>query len=240
MSARLLPGAADALPGQCAVCRAWPAAPLCEACVVQFAQPHLRCGTCAIPLASPIGQCGACVRQPPPLDTCVAAVHYAFPWSALLIEFKFHGNPGWAAALATLMRSAPWVEPALDQATLVLPMPLSRQRLRERGFNQSLELARRLAPGKVDTGILLRTQHTTPQSALGRAERLRNVQYAFAVEPGRAHALNAARVVLVDDVMTSGATLFAAARTLREAGAQHITGLVLARADPPWQGEDTG
>ena len=208
--------------------------------MVQFAQPRLRCGTCATPLASAIGQCGACVRQPPPLDTCVAAVHYAFPWSALVIDFKFHGNPGWAAALATLMRSAPWVEPALDQATLVLPMPLSRQRLRERGFNQALELARRLAPGKVDAGLLLRTQHTAPQSALGRAERLRNVQHAFAVEPACVHALNGARVVLVDDVMTSGASLFAAARTLREAGAQHITGLVLARADPPWQDEDTG
>ncbi len=240
MPVHLLSGATRALPGQCAVCQAWPSAPVCEACVVQFAQPGMRCATCATPIASAIGQCGACVRQPPPLDTCVAAVHYAFPWSALVIDFKFHGNPGWAAAFATLMRSAPWVEPALDQAMLVLPMPLSRQRLRERGFNQSLELARHLAPGKVDAGILLRTQHTAPQSALGRTERMRNVRHAFAVEPARTHVLQGARVVLVDDVMTSGASLFAAARTLREGGAQHITGLVLARADPPWRSDDTG
>ena len=233
MSARLLLRAAQQLPAQCAVCKAWPAAPVCEACVVQFAQPSMRCTTCATPLASAIGQCGACVREPPPLDACVAAVHYAFPWSALLINFKFHGHPGWAASLASLMRSAPWVEPALDQATLVLPMPLSRQRLHERGFNQSLELARQMAPRKVDAGMLLRPVHTVPQSALGRVERMHNVQHAFAVEPARAHALQGARVVLVDDVMTSGASLFAAARTLRDAGAHHITGLVLARADPP-------
>ena len=233
MPAHLLHSTTRQIPGQCAVCMAWPAEPVCEACVVQFAQPRLRCSTCATALASAIGQCGACVREPPPLDACVAAVHYAFPWSALLLNFKFHGQPGWAAGFATLMRSAPWVEPALDQANLVLPMPLSRERLRERGFNQSLELARQLAPRKVDSAILLRTLHTMPQSALGRAERMRNVRHAFAVEPGRAHVLDGARVVLVDDVMTSGASLFAAAQTLRDSGVRHITGLVLARADPP-------
>ena len=206
--------------------------------MVQFAQPQMRCSTCATALASATGQCGACVREPPPLDACVAAVAYAFPWSALLLNFKFHGDPGWAASFATLMRSAPWVEPALEQADLVLPMPLSRERLRERGFNQSLELARRLAPCKVDSGILLRTLHTVPQSALGRAERMRNVRHAFAVEPARASALDGTRVVLVDDVMTSGASLFAAARTLRHSGARHITAMVLARADPPAHHDD--
>ena len=233
MPAHLLHSTIRQLPGQCAVCMAWPAEPVCEACVVQFAQPRMRCSTCATALASATGQCGACVREPPPLDACVAAVAYAFPWSALLLNFKFHGDPGWAASFATLMRSAPWVEPALEQADLVLPMPLSRERLRERGFNQSLELARRLAPRKVDSGILLRTLHTVPQSALGRAERMRNVRHAFAVEPARASALDGTRVVLVDDVMTSGASLFAAARTLRQSGAHHITAMVLARADPP-------
>ena len=238
MPAHLLHSTIRQLPGQCAVCMAWPAEPVCEACVVQFAQPRMRCSTCATALASATGQCGACVREPPPLDACVAAVAYAFPWSALLLNFKFHGDPGWAASFATLMRSAPWVEPALEQADLVLPMPLSRERLRERGFNQSLELARRLAPRKVDSGILLRTLHTVPQSALGRAERMRNVRHAFAVEPARASALDGTRVVLVDDVMTSGASLFAAARTLRHSGARHITAMVLARADPPAHHDD--
>ena len=112
-------------------------------------------------------------------------------------------------------------------------MPLSTQRLRQRGFNQALELARQLAPDKLATGLLLRIRDTPAQSALGRTQRMRNVRDAFAVEPLRRAELSGARVVLVDDVMTSGASLFAAATALRQAGARHVTGMVLARADPP-------
>ncbi len=227
----LLKGISAQLPSQCAVCRAWPAHPVCEACVVQFAQPQARCRTCALPLNSGTSQCGACISQPPPLDACVAALAYEYPWSRLIVEFKFRARPGWAASFATLLRSVPWVEPALENAALVLPMPLSMQRLRERGFNQALELARQLAPGKTDHGLLLRVQDTPPQSALKREQRLRNVQHAFAVEPMRIAALAGAKVVLVDDVMTSGASLYAAASALRAAGAVHITGIVLARAE---------
>ena len=220
-------------PSQCAVCRAWPAQPVCEACVVRFAQPQSRCRICALPVSSEVTQCGACVRKPPPLDTCVAAVAYEYPWSGLIVEFKFRARPGWASSFATLLRSTPWVEPALEKATLVVPMPLSAQRLRERGFNQALELARQLAPAKTDHSLLLRILDTPPQSALKRAQRLRNVQHAFAVEPLRANALVGANVVLIDDVMTSGASIYAAAATLRAAGAAHITGIVLARAELP-------
>lgn len=163
----------------------------------------------------------------------MAAVTYEYPWSRLILEFKFGGRPGWAASFATLLRSAPWVEPALEKAGLVIPMPLSVQRLRQRGFNQALELARQLAPGKSGQGLLLRIQDTPPQSALKRAQRLQNVQHAFAVEPLRAGELSGASVVLLDDVMTSGASMYAAAATLRAAGAAHITGIVLARADLP-------
>lgn len=221
------------LPSQCAVCHAWPAQPVCEACVVRFAQPVPRCRTCALPVVGAIDRCGACVRSPPPLDACVAAVTYEYPWSRLIVEFKFGARPGWAASFATLLRSAPWVEPALESANLILPMPLSAQRMRERGFNQAYELARQLAPGRQGHGLLLRIKDTPPQSALKRAERLHNVRHAFAVEPLRVAELAGARVVLVDDVMTSGASIYAAAHTLRSAGVAHITGIVLARADLP-------
>lgn len=139
--------------------------------------------------------------------------------------------PGWSATLAGLLRSMPWVEPALEAADLLLPVPLSRQRLQQRGYNQSLELARQLAPAKTAPGLLLRIRDTPPQSSLQRAERLRNVQGAFAVEPLRQTEVRGKRVVLIDDVMTSGASLFAAAQALRDAGAAHITGLVLARTE---------
>lgn len=184
-----------------------------------------------MPVPAGVPRCGACVTTAPPLDACLATVGYAWPWSHCVAQFKFGGQPGWAGALATMMRSAPWVEPALEQANRVLPMPLARERLAERGFNQALLLAQRLAPEKTDASLLLRTRHTPAQSALKRAERLRNVQGAFVVEPLRAHEIRGQRVVLVDDVMTSGASLHAAALALRQAGAVHVTALVFARTE---------
>lgn len=226
-----------ALPSQCMVCRAWPSQPVCEACVVRFAQPVPRCPTCALPVpasrdAGP-RQCGECLKSTPPLDACFAAVSYAYPWSDCIASYKFNSNPGWSAVLATLLRSAPWVEPALERCDLLVPMPLSTQRLRERGFNQALELARHLAPDKTDATLLLRIRDTPSQLALKRSERQRNVKGAFAVEPLRASSVRDQRMVLVDDVMTSGASLFSAAHALREAGAAHITALVIARTDDP-------
>jgi ComF family protein len=231
MFSGLLTRLVQALPSQCLVCHAWPAQAVCEHCVSRFAQPLPRCFTCAVPLPSPLRQCGACIKAHPTLDACLAAVPYAFPWSDLIVGFKFHQQPGRAGAFALLLRSTPWVEPALDEADLVLPMPLSRERLQSRGFNQALELARRLAPDKVDSGVLLRIKDTPPQSALKRAQRLQSVQDAFAVEPLQALRLRGARVVLVDDVMTSGASLFSAARVLRAGGAAHITAVVIARTE---------
>jgi ComF family protein len=229
MVAGLFKGFSARLPSQCLVCHAWPAQAICERCVSQFAQPVARCRTCALAVPPSIEQCGTCMRQHPALDACFAAVAYAYPWSGLVLDFKFHAQPGLAAALALLLRSAPWVEPALDGADLVLPMPLSPERLRARGFNQALLLARQLAPDKADSQLLLRLRDTPAQHTLGRTERLTSLAGAFAVDPLGFDRLRDARVVLVDDVMTSGASLFTAAQTLRQAGAVHITGLVIAR-----------
>ena len=219
------------VPSRCAVCGSWPSARLCEACVARFAGPEPRCTTCARVLPGPARQCGECVLTPPPLDQCLAAVHYAYPWSDCITHFKFDDDPAWVGPLAALLRSAPWVEPALDAADLVLPIPLYPARLRARGFNQAQLLAQALAPSKYRRDLLLRIRDTPPQSGLGRAARLRNLHGAFAVEPLRANELQARRVVLIDDVMTTGASLHAAAAVLRQAGAAHITGLVLARTE---------
>jgi len=220
-----------ALPSQCALCHAWPARPLCDACVARFAQPVPRCRTCALRVPAGVSQCGDCLRHPPALDACLAACDYAWPWSDCIARFKFQGEPGWAAPLATLMRATPWAEPALESADLVLPMPLFAQRLRERGFNQALELARRLAPTHCDATLLLRVRDTPPQAGLPRAQRLRNLRGAFALAPLRAGRVKGRRVLLIDDVMTTGASLSAAAQVLRAAGAIHIGALVLARTD---------
>jgi ComF family protein len=219
------------LPSRCAVCHAWPAEPVCEACVTAFAQPVPRCETCALPVPSGMRQCGACIKTKPPLDAAMAAVSYDYPWSLLVSEFKFREHTGWARTFASLMRSTPWVEPALDEADLVLPMPLSRQRMAERGYNQATLLAQALGTGKIDTTLLVRVLDSPPQRTLPRKERLVSVQNAFTVDPLKAHLLPGKRVVLVDDVMTSGASLHAAAHVVRRAGADHITAMVFARTE---------
>lgn len=222
-------GIAARLPSRCEVCRSWPSRPVCPACVARFAQPGPRCGRCALAVPAGVSECGACLREPPPLDACHAALDYAYPWAGLITRFKFHGEPGWAGPLAERMRHCAPLMAALDSAEIVLPLPLARARLAERGFNQALELARRLAPATVDARLLLRTRETAAQAALDRAQRLRNVDNAFAVEPLRAAQVAGRAVALVDDVMTSGASLHAAARALRQAGARSVTAVVLAR-----------
>ena len=231
MLRHLLQGLSRRLPSQCAVCHAWPAQRICEACVAAFAQPVARCTTCALPVPPGVRQCGACTLQPPPIDACLAALPYAYPWSGLVADFKFNQQPGWAASFAVLLRAAPWVEPALEAADLLLPMPVSKERLRDRGYNQAHVLAGALDGPKLAHGLLLRVLDTPPQRTLPRSERLSAVQHAFAVDPLAAHRLRNKRIVLLDDVMTSGASLHAAARVLRGAGAAHITALVLARTE---------
>ena len=150
-----------------------------------------------------------------------------------MAQYKFQADPAWATTLARLLQSTPWAEPLVDAADWVLPIPLSVQRLRERGFNQALLLARALAPDKTDATLLLRLHDTQAQSSLGRAQRLRNLQGALAVDPLRASTLQGRSVLLVDDVMTTGATLQAAALVLRQAGACAVSALVFARTPAP-------
>lgn len=232
----------DSLPSLCAVCHAWGKRPVCDDCIARFAQPLVRCRSCALPLPGAAGsrerlQCGACLRNPPPLDECIAAVSYAYPWDGLITRFKFHAHPGLAHLLASLLRSAPWAEPALDTARWLLPMPLATGRLRERGFNQAHELAKHLTTGPraavLDANMLLRIRETAAQNTLRRSQRLSNVRAAFAIDPLRANLLRGQRVVIVDDVMTSAASIHAAATVVREAGAASITALVVARTDEP-------
>nr|WP_300553215.1 ComF family protein [Limnohabitans sp. Rim8] len=219
------------LPSRCAICHDWPHAPVCEGCITHFAQPQNRCPQCALPWPHVGRPCPVCQDQASPLDICLAAVTYAWPWVDLIARFKFQQQAGWSHALATLMMSTPWAEDILDKADLVLPIPLSAQRLAFRGYNQSWELAKQLSPSKADVQMLLRTRDTPSQRQLPRHERLANLVDAFAVEPLRAGQLRGKRVVLVDDVMTTGASLHMAARVLRQAGAVHVSALVLARTE---------
>lgn len=217
-------------PGQCLICRAWPAATLCQQCVTRFAAPQPRCASCALPVPAGVTRCGACLRRPPPMDGCLVAVRYGWPWTRCIAQFKFQQDPGLAAPLAALLAAAPGVAQALAEADYVLPLPLSTERMAERGYNPAQLLARQLAR-RARADVLLRPRHTPPQHGLPRAERLKNVRGAYAVNPLKAPLLQGRRVALVDDVMTTGASLREAAATLRKAGAAHITAIAFARTD---------
>ena len=180
-----------------------------------LAPTRLRCGRCALPLPeslrvlpAPLGsqasaRCGACLSAPPPLAHCLAAVDYGWPWHALLARYKFQGRSGWARTLAARMRASPGATELLADAQVVLPMPISQERLAERGYHQAWLLARALSPDKSDEGLLLRIRHTPSQRGLPRSERLANLRGAFAVEPLRAQTLRGRSVLLVDDVDTA-------------------------------------
>lgn len=224
------------IPSQCAVCKAWPSnGMVCEPCITRFAQPVRRCTGCALALkagiSADIKRCGACIVKTPPLDECLATVSYEYPWNNCIASYKFGNNPAWARAFSLLLNSTPTIESAIDHADLLIPVPLSKARLQHRGYNQALELCKHLSWDKTDAHLLLRIKDTLIQSTLSRSERLKNVKTAFAVEPLRAQELQGKRIVLVDDVMTSGATLYAAAASLRQAGAAHITAIVFARTE---------
>lgn len=219
-------------PSVCHICHAWPSQALCSGCIERFAQPLTRCPTCALALHTPT--CSACETTPSPiLDACVAAVSYQFPWTDCVARLKYQADPGLARSLAELMRHAPWVEPALENASRVVAMPLSDARLRERGFNQAFELARHLAPTKADAHTLRRIEERTHQVGASREDRRANVRDAFWVDPARLHHVRGQRLVLMDDVMTTGASLHEAARALKAAGAAHVTGMVFARTEAP-------
>ena len=208
---------------------------VCEPCVTRFAQPVWRCTGCALALktgiSADIKRCGACIVKPPPWDECLAAVSYEFPWNNCIASYKFGNNPAWAKVFSLLLNSTSSIEQAVDRADLLIPVPLSTARLQHRGYNQALELCKHLSSDNTDAHLLLRIKDTLTQSTLSRSERLKNVKTAFAIEPLRTKELQGKRIVLVDDVMTSGATLFAAAAALRQAGAAHITAVVFARTE---------
>ena len=224
------------LPSQCELCRRWADARLCAGCLTRFANPTARCDACGLRLGQPAPACGECLREPPPFERTVCAVDYQFPWDHLIRQFKFHGQVELAEPLAQRLVAA--VQAQGDTSVRwVLPVPVSHQRLTERGYDQAWELARRVAaalrlPSR--PGALMRTLDTQHQTELGRAARQKNLRAAFFV-PGSLHraALQGSRVALVDDVMTTGATVHEAAAALHRAGVAAVQVWVLARTPAP-------
>jgi ComF family protein len=231
-------------PTQCELCRQWTAGnALCSGCDTRFASLHARCARCALPTGTPVPRCGGCLgAQEPPFEAAVAAVDYGFPWDGLVQAFKFHGRVELATMLADrLARAVAASTPpaTLPAPTLVLPVPLAPARLAERGYNQAWELARRLARLRglpADDTLLQRPIDTPHQTGQSRAGREANLARSFMAEPRRRAALAGRAVALVDDVMTTGATVAAAAQELRRAGATAVHVWVFARTPAPEAG----
>ena len=161
------------LPSQCAVCRQWGAERVCADCLVRFARPVPRCTRCALDVPPGVAVCGACLAEPPPFERSLAALDYVFPWAGLITRLKFHDGLDLAAVFAQRMLAVHAADraahPAMPQPTWLLPVPLSAERARERGYNQSWELARRLSRAlhcPADANLLLRVRDTLHQLAL--------------------------------------------------------------------------
>lgn len=177
-------------------------------------------------MPEPNGQiCGHCLQQAPHFDATLAVFDFRFPVDAVLRRYKYRGQITTAELLGTLLAERATGSVLPD---VLIPMPLHRQRLRQRGFNQAVEIAR-VAARRLSLPLLpravLRLRATPPQAGLSLAERRRNLQGAFACQQD----LGSRHVALVDDVMTSGSSLDALARTVRAAGATRVDCWVVAR-----------
>lgn len=212
--------AADAIHGLCRFCRA----------DLPVNRWHCRC--CALPLAYTGANrlCGDCLTSPPPFDLSFIPWRYQYPVSSMISRYKYSGQrtfarpliAGLSLHLATILDERSTARP-----DVLIPSPMLARRRQTRGFNQARDIAESLGAAlsiPVDAGLVYRTQHVKAQRSLGREARLTNLKEVF-----RVRGSIPASVALVDDVVTTGATVRALAFTLRAAGAQHIQVWALAR-----------
>ena len=226
-----------ALPNLCALCGNLSHKTLCAGCdEAYWNESRLRCAVCAVPLPSTRrpGQaryrCADCIAKPPPFDATFALADYRAPLDTLAIGLKFRARlmlaREFAQRLARLAQDDRRDES--DWPDVIAPVPLAGRRLTERGYNQAWQIARPLARAlkvRSDATLLQRVVHTAPQSRLDLDARRLNVGGAFKVT----QAVRGLHVGIVDDVMTTGATLEALARTLKAAGARRVTNFVALR-----------
>src|SRR5690606_8956138 len=201
---------------------------LCGDCLQRLPWNLHRCPRCALPLPAdaPVATCRACRRAPPPVAATVAPLLYAPPVDRWQPRFKFHHDLSAGRLLAGLLAASCAMAPCPDA---IVPVPLHASRLRQRGYDQALELARHVARVlrlSLRPALLSRIRATPPHSEPDAAARRANLRAAFRVPAGLAPP---AHVALVDDVMTTGATLHAAATALHAAGVARVDAWVCAR-----------
>lgn len=216
--------------GQCALCgvATGKGEMLCGPCRADLPRITACCVRCATPMADE-GLCGRCQRHSPPYHHVRAAFCYLAPVDFLIHGMKFNQRLGYARLLGELMTQCLLREERLPGA--IIPVPLHRGRLRQRGYNQALELARPVAKALgvgIDYRTCVRTRATPSQVSLDAAQRRRNVRGAFGLVRSPAYR----HVAIVDDVMTTGSTVAEMARLLRSDGTERVDVWVCARAAP--------
>lgn len=205
---------------------------LCAACLQDLPRIQHSCQQCGLPIAadSLVQRCGQCLRQAPPYDHTLSAFIYSDPLKPLITRMKFSGN----LALARLLGELVYEEintKISDMPEAILPVPLHPRRLKQRGFNQAIELARPLAkqmriPVLIDA--VERQVNTPSQTGLSKKQRRRNLRHAFQVT----QTLPYSHIVLLDDVITTGQTVSALAERLKSAGVKQVDCWSVARALP--------
>ncbi|OOG62919.1 amidophosphoribosyltransferase [Rhodanobacter sp. B04] len=220
------------LPWRCLLCGAAgdDGVDLCAACSAELPRNRSCCARCALPLAAPALMCGECQRRAPPWDAAWAPFRYGWPLDRLESRYKFGADLAAGRVLSTLWRREPC---PIDLPQRLLTVPLHRSRLRQRGYNQALELGRPLSRElgvSLHHDALQRSRRTDAQTELDARGRRRNVRDAFAMRPGIELP---AHVAILDDVMTTGATLAECVRVLKRAGVQRVDVWALARAPSP-------
>lgn len=220
------------LPLHCRLCQAevdaHPA--ICTSCKRDLPWLDSVCSVCSIALpAGSSGPCGDCQSNPKAYRQATALFDYAAPLDRLITEMKFGQQLGAARLLGELMADGLAGKKCVGQGWSILPVPLHPQRLRQRGYNQSLELARPLARQlglPLLTTLVSRIQPTRAQTGLSANARVANLRGAFALNQAKIPA----RVLLIDDVITTGATINELAKTLTKAGVEQIEVAAIARA----------
>lgn len=218
-------------PAVCALCGAPAEADidLCRACRDELPHNHNGCRRCALPLpaAAERSICGNCRDQPPPFERCLSPLLYRPPLDRLIAGLKFHGQLRYGRLLGELL--ADYLQRARPPAPqLIIPVPLHPSRLRQRGYNQALEIARPLSCRlriPLAYRICARQRATPAQAELEKDQRQRNIRGAFVSSA----AIHARHVALVDDVLTTGATAGELARLLKSKGVERVELWAVAR-----------
>jgi ComF family protein len=201
--------------------------PDCEGRIEWVESPVCSC--CGLVFPTREGEdrlCGPCQTEPPPFARARAAAIYEGPVATAIKRFKFARQMAYLPVLQHWLKQ-PRCRELVEEADLLIPVPLHRRRLQSRGFNQALLLARAFPEAQVGRETLARVRYTVPQVGLNPKERRDNVHRAFAVP--RPQEVKGMNVLLVDDLFTTGATVRECARVLRRAGARRVEVLTVAR-----------